>query len=62
MPVFALAVAIVAALADPTSAVDLVLMGLPGLGTQLAVFAAWAIAALITICWLVRRGVHKSAT
>jgi ABC-2 type transport system permease protein len=30
-------------------------LGLPGLGTQLAVFAAWAGAALIAICWLGRR-------
>lgn len=30
-------------------------LGLPGLGTQLAVFAAWAAAARLAIWWLVRR-------
>ncbi len=30
-------------------------LGLPGLGTQLAVFAAWSAAALVAIWWLVRR-------
>jgi ABC-2 type transport system permease protein len=41
------------AIADPW-------LGLPGLGTQLAVFAAWAGAALVAICWLVRRVAQQS--
>jgi ABC-2 type transport system permease protein len=41
------------AIADPW-------LGLPGLGTQLAVFAAWAGAALVAICWLVRRAAHQA--
>lgn len=36
------------AIADPW-------LGLPGLGTQLTVFAAWAAAAVVAIWWLLRR-------
>ena len=35
-------------------------LGLPGLGVQLAVSAAWAALALVAIWWLVRRAAHQS--
>jgi ABC-2 type transport system permease protein len=43
------------ALPSPIPAIADPWLGISGLDTQLAVFAAWALAALATIGWLARR-------
>lgn len=48
------------ALPSPIPAIAGPWLGLPGLGVQLAVFAAWAGTALVAIWWLVRRAAHRS--
>jgi ABC-2 type transport system permease protein len=47
------------ALPSPIPAVAEPWLGLSGLGTQLAVFAAWAAVALLAIRWLARRGAGR---
>lgn len=47
------------ALPSPIPAIADPWLGLPGLGTQLAVFAVWGAAALVAICWLVRRAARS---
>src|SRR5204862_1901307 len=48
------------ALPSPIPAIADPWLGLPGLGTQLVVFAAWAGVAVVAICWLLRRNAHQS--